>query len=363
MKTKTQLLILTLLIVISACVNFSYAIMDTWRVYYTLPIEGLYDVPSCANTSKLYLNQDNDNDTLQDYYVYLNSNFVYPYAPTHNYNAIQILRTAPSGNQYSRVKYYRPMSNMLYKVNKDTLVISNFDDNTFWRPSRVLPYNIPVRGIATTPNRIVFERPSDNNASKNTIWFVYHYEYVKAGGFSSNGGTSQYFYVQVPSMSYLDNAGLTLTYLQPDDTRSWIADLKIGEVCQNFELHRCGDGTTDTYSSSRGNIFSGEVCDDGALNGTQDHCNNTCSGMWGFYCGDEIINDGSSETVTLSWVNGLYYGPTYYSWTELVFETCDNGDDPNDPDGEFNQDGTWQFCSANCFDNFTEAFVEVFINE
>lgn len=51
------------------------------------------------------------------------------------------------------------------------------------------------------------------------------------------------------------------------------------------------------------------------------------------------------------------------SGNDEMFETCDDGNDPNDPDGLFNQDGMDMFCSSICFDNFTEAFVEVFINE
>jgi|GEM_PF-1919105 len=60
MKTKTQLLIATLLIA-STLVGFSYA--STWTDYL-LPVEQSYDALSCANTAKLYLNQDNDHDTL-----------------------------------------------------------------------------------------------------------------------------------------------------------------------------------------------------------------------------------------------------------------------------------------------------------
>lgn len=68
---------------------------------------------------------------------------------------------------------------MLYKVDGNN-VVGALDNNTFWRASRVFPYNTPLRGIATTPNKVVFERPSDNDPNKNIVSVVYNYQYKYA---------------------------------------------------------------------------------------------------------------------------------------------------------------------------------------
>lgn len=360
MKTKTLVGIATAR-VISTLAIFWYAAAE--RSDYVLPTEQIYTLPSCTTSGNIYLNEDNDGDTLPDYYLYLNNNFIYPYNPIDNYSAVQILREN-AGTYYSRVKYYRPMANMLYKVNKNTLLTWPIDNMTFRRPSRVFPFNTPIRWMASNPNRIVFERPSDNSPYKNTVAFTYHYEYVINNGYNNNQ-TSPYYYIQVPSLGYMSDVGLSLTYLTPNKTRVRVPNLLTTEGCQTFKLSRCGDGTIDAYTETgnRANVwgFTGELCDDGTNNGKPGYCDTTCWAWGWFYCGDEIINDGSSDTVYES--GGVLYGPTYYSGTELIFEACDDGNDPNDPDGVYNLDWDTMFCSSICFDNFNETFVEVFINE
>jgi len=54
------------------------------------------------------------------------------------------------------------------------------DNTTFWRASWVFPYNTPVRGIATTPNQVVFEQPSNNNTGENVVSIEYNYKYSYA---------------------------------------------------------------------------------------------------------------------------------------------------------------------------------------
>ena len=68
---------------------------------------------------------------------------------------------------------------MLYKVTENNTP-GLLDNSTFYRASRVFPYNTPVRGIATTPNKVVFEKPSDNDPSKKTFSIIYAYKYKYA---------------------------------------------------------------------------------------------------------------------------------------------------------------------------------------
>jgi hypothetical protein len=135
---KQNLLAALFLIASMSLGSFSYA---EWTDQ-VLPIKELYDVVSCANTSKVYLNQDNDTDGLSDFSLYLNSNFILN-GNTSDYTAGQILREA-NGVTYTTVQYYTPLFNMLYKLSSGD-IIGMFDDNTFWRASYVFPYNTPVR--------------------------------------------------------------------------------------------------------------------------------------------------------------------------------------------------------------------------
>lgn len=360
MKTKQKTLITLLLALGSMTWAFSYAALNTWGWdQRTLQVNEIAPV-SCDNQKKLYLDEDNDNDTRADKSFFMNNNLMITTAPTQPYNAVHIYRD--NTNNSTRVLYFRPYTDMLYKLNSLGFP-STIDASTFWRASYILPYQQPARGIATNPNKIVAEKPYDNDINKKTIWFVFWYQLLTANGFSGSAALPYYQYHAVPDISYFLDSSVTLTTITPNTQRKWNNQLRSLTWCMNFNLYRCGDGIVSSHITGQWLAsFTGEICDDGELNGTQWYCNDTCSGTWGFFCGDEIINDGSSTTVVLSG-NGLYYGPTYYSWTELIFETCDDGNDPNDPDGMFNQDGTGQFCSSICFDNFTEAFVEVFINE
>jgi hypothetical protein len=194
MKTKTQLLI-TIVLFASMLVSFSYG----ERTENFIPIEASNTPFSCSSVGKIYLDEDNDADNLPDVYYYLNSNFTLN-GSTNSYSAGQILREA-NGTIYSKVQYYTPLANMLYKMT-DTNQISPLDNYTFWRASRVFPYNTPLRGIATTTNKVVFERPSDNDPAKNVVGFLYNYKYKYAIGWDGTS-VSSYRYNQVPSMAYL----------------------------------------------------------------------------------------------------------------------------------------------------------------
>jgi hypothetical protein len=156
-------------------------------------------VNSCSDIGKMYLNQDNDNDSKADYYLYLNNNFILT-LNANNYTAGQIWRVE-AGVTYTKVKYYTPLSNMLYKVDGNNTV-GLLDNSTFWRASWVFPYNTPVRGIATTPNKVIFEQPTDNDPNKNIVSFIYEYKYKYALGFDGNS-ISSYRYNQVPDMGYM----------------------------------------------------------------------------------------------------------------------------------------------------------------
>lgn len=351
---KKQNLLAALLLIASMTLG------SIWYAAWTdniLPIAQINNVVSCSNLSKVYLNQDNDADGIPDFYLYLNSNFILN-GNANNYTAGQILREA-AGTPYTTVKYYTPLPNMLYKID-DTNQIWPLDDVTFWRASRVFPYNTPVRGIATTPNKVVFEKPSDNDPNKNTISFIYDYQYKYAVWFDGSS-QSAYRYNEVPSMNYMLNTGLTYITTLPGSqgnrkrSRSSVQPaLANDQICRNYELHRCGDGVLDTANNSYVSQFTGEVCDDGILNGTAGHCNATCSGTgWTERCGDNIVQTAG----------------TYYNWSpqtpeNMSFEDCDDGDLTWDNgDGLLNGDNPQlNFCTTICLIPFVEAFVEVFVN-
>jgi len=348
---KTQNLLAALFLIASISLgNFSHAVWTD----QTLPVQELYDVVSCPNTSKVYLNQDNDADGLPDFSLYLNSNFILNGTPS-NYTAGQILRE-DNGVQYTTVKYYTPLFNMLYKLSTGHIV-GMLDENTFWRASRVFPYNTPVRGIATTPNQVVFEQPSTNNASSNTVSFLYDYKYKYANGFDWTSSSS-YRYNPVPSMNYLLNTNIAMVTTLPGSEanrkRSWSAvqpSLANTTICRNYELHRCGNWVIDTPDNGYAALFTWELCDDGALNGTPGHCALGCgNAAQAFTCGDSIINDGSVTTVTTS--GDFTYGPTYMSWWIEQIEQCDEWANNDD-----NYQIAW--CSTFCEDNLEpESFPE-----
>lgn len=321
---------------------------------------------SCSAKSDLYLDQDNDADLIPDYFLYLRSNFRLPVQNPPAYHAVLLSGNTTNALNATKVYYFASDDNVLSKKDFWSTNYTPMDNSTFYKASWVFPYNQRVRGIDTNNIRVNFERPLITWAS-NTVSIIYSYKYSQAVGYRfAHPPTPKYRYNIVAS-------GNDFHWLTTTDYLEWTTDerrrspLLSLETCKNYQMHRCGDGEIDTYSSTGKWIndwFTGEVCDDGELNGQAGYCNETCTGTWagGFFCGDEIINDGSSETVVLSW-NGLYYGPTYLSGTDEMFETCDDGNDPNDPDGMYNLDSETMFCSSICFDNFTEAFVEVFINE
>ena len=109
---KTKHLIITLSIFLASILaNIGYAS----RSNNLIPVEELYSEVSCDNISKLYLNEDNDEDGLADIFFYLNSNFILN-GTIQNHTAGQIMREH-QGNIYTRVKYYTPLQHMLYKIN------------------------------------------------------------------------------------------------------------------------------------------------------------------------------------------------------------------------------------------------------
>lgn len=356
---KTHLIIAALLWASTTLVSFWCSAATSW-VDNIIPVEEMYQQVTCDDTSKVYLNQDNDTDSLWDFWWYLNSNFILDCNATyasHSYAAGQILRTN------TKVKYYTPLYNMMYKVMTGG-EIDMIDETTFYRASRAFPCNTPTRGIATTPNKIVFEQPSDNSPENKTVSVVYQYTYTSADGFDGTTNSS-YRYNQIPSMDYFLNTNVTYKTLLPgtygNRKRSRNPTQTLNK-CNNFELHRCGDGIKDEPSSSYVALFTWEKCDDGALNGTPGYCDISCGNAgWSIpRCGDNIIQELWSTPYDSNndWIDDGE------SWEE-----CDDGDNPNDllagGDGAINTETIWEwwFCSNICLYHFVEAFVEVFINE
>ncbi len=252
MSSRKHLFAFLILGALATLGNFWYA--D--RIDNILPIESMSNVNSCADMPKMYLNQDNDNDGRADYYLYLNSNFILN-GTVNDYSAGQILRT----DTPTKVKYYRPQTDMLYKVDVNNTAMA-LDNSTFYRASRVFPYNTPLRGIATTPNKVVFERPSDNDPNKNIVSFLYDYKYKYANGFDGTS-TSAYRYNQVPDMGYMGNNPTyhdLLPWSQGNRKRGR-SSVQSTSSCRNYELHRCGNGVVETHDSSYLNTFTSEQCD------------------------------------------------------------------------------------------------------
>lgn len=355
-KVTKQLMMLLLIVVLSLA----------WLSATFFPIATLNEAnSSCSVKADLYLDQDNDADLIPDYFLYLRSNFRLPVQNPPSYHAVLLSGNTNDTMNATKVYYYASDTNVLTKRDFWSTNYTPMDNSTFYKASRVLPYNQWVRGIDTNNIRVNFERPL-TTWSSNIVSVIYSYKYSQAVGYRyTHPPTPNYRYNIVASGN--DFHGLTTAdYFEwVTNERRWSPLLSF-ETCKNYEMHRCGNGKVDAYSSTGkwiNNWFTGEVCDDGVNNGQAGYCNDTCTGTgagW-FYCGDEIINDGSSDTVYES--GGVLYGPTYYSGTELIFETCDDGNDPNDPDGLYNLDWDTMFCSSICFDNFQETFVEVFINE
>jgi hypothetical protein len=350
MKTKTKILS-TCILLASMLVSFGYA---SWSDNL-IPVEEMYNQVACTSTSKIYLNQDNDGDGLWDVFFYLNNNFMLEWT-INSYSAWQIMREH-EGTTYTKVKYFTPLQNMLYKISSSNQIWP-IDDYTFWRASWVFPYHTPIRWIATTPNKVIFEQPSDNDTTKNTISIVYDYRYKYAVGFDGTS-VSSYRYNQIPNMAYMGNTYVTLHQLLPwsdgNRKRSW-SSVRSLEACRNYNLNRCGDGTINTYNSSWANQFTGEVCDDGPNNGLPWYCNATCSGTWSNIgrCGDEIIQEPGTTP---------YIDPVSLDPNGMSFEECDDGDEEGDTDGLLNgDDPAAHFCSSICLPTFAEEFTEEFVN-
>ena len=272
MTTRTHLVAIIAIIAAATLGTFWYA--D--RIDNILPIESMSNVNSCSSIGKMYLNQDNDADGKSDYFLYLNSNFILSWT-TNDYTAGQILMT-DAWVTYSKVRYYKPLTDMLYKVDVNNTPAA-LDNSTFYRASRVFPYNTPLRGIATTPNKVVFERPTDNDPTKNIISIIYDYRYKYAVGFNGTS-TSSYWYNQIPDMGYMGNSPTymtTLPWTYGNRKRSRSTDIPTSSSCRNYELHRCGNGIVETSNSSYLNTFTSEQCDGTAWVPSGYTCTNTCT--------------------------------------------------------------------------------------
>lgn len=339
--TKQKQLVTVFILLASILANFGYA---SWSDNL-IPVEELYDVVDCSHVSKIYLDENNDWDDLDDIFFYLNSNFTLTWTE-QDHTAGQIIREM-NRTTYTKVKYYTPLQNMFYKIT-NTNQTWPIDNYTFWRASRVFPYNTPVRGIATTPNKVVFEQPADNNPNKNIISIVYEYKYKYAQGF--DGKTqSPYWYNQIPDMSYVGNNYVTWHNILPGEygnrKRSW-SSIHTLETCRNYELHRCGDGTIDEYDSSRAHEFEPELCDDGPNNGQPWYCDINCGLViaWG-YCGDGILEDIPQvrppylDTLPAEIVTQL--GVEFDSLAEGQTEVCDTW--PSNPN-----DWSWLWFDGEC---------------
>jgi len=355
MKTKTQMFSIGILLA-SMRVGFGYVTASTtWWSDNLIPIEELWEPMTCENTSKIYLNQDNDNDGLYDVFFYLNSNFTLTHNALQSFSAGQIMREL-QGVTHTQVQYYTPLPHMLYKIdrNNETWDIDNY---TFWRASRVFPYNTPVRWIATTPNKVIFEQPEDNDPSKNIISIVYDYRYKYAIWFDGTS-LSAYRYNQLPDMAYVGNTNVQLHKILPGSAgnrkRAWSNILTL-KSCRNYNLSRCGDGKIDTYDKSRANEFEDEVCDDGPLNGEPGYCPVGCGIVSSIpRCGDEIIQEPGTTP---------YLDPDTWKLDGMSFELCDDGDEESDTDGLLNgDDPDANLCSSICLPVFVEMFDEVFDN-
>jgi len=346
---KKQKIVWTLLLAIVTLLGFSYA---DWLAN-VLPIEDINEQNTCTNTSKIYLDKDQDGDTFWDFGLYLNSNFIVE-GTAHDYTAGKILME----NNNTKVKYFAPLQNMIYKIATWGSVWP-LDEYTFYRASFVFPYNTPVRGIATTPNKVVFEQPSDNDPEKKTIGFIYSYNYVYA--INRWNGTYGYRYNQVPNMNYMLNIGLNYITTMPGDEgnrlRIWNNKPINQQVCINYELSRCGDGTIDSNNTwTYINQFTGELCDDWPLNGTPGKCPLGCWSASGIpRCWDNTLQPEWTQPYDEN-------GDGVIDANEMSFEFCDDGDLIGDNgDGVLNgDDPEANQCATNCQQPFYEIFDEVF---
>lgn len=354
---KNQKLVSTVLLVIGMSLWFSHAALSTGnRTNQVLPIEDLYESNSCSTTNNVYLDKDFDNDGLSDYGIYLNSNIMIDNVPANYYRAASILKN----NNQTMVQYFRPFPNMIYKMTEEG-TIGMLDDNTFWRASFVFPYQTPVRGIATTPNKVIFEMPYNNDTTKNTLGFVFYYKYAYAIGLQNTTTVWDYRYNQVPHMNYFLNNGVVGQTLLPGTwgniLRQWSGGSLTKTWCVNYKLSRCGDGITDSNNSGNYfNTFTWELCDDGPLNGTPGKCPLGCrENAWIARCGDNIKQEEWSQPYDEN--NDGVMDPD-----EISFEFCDDGDLTGDNgDGILNgDDPEANQCATNCQEPFYEVFDEVF---
>lgn len=349
MKQKVTKQVIMLLVVVALSLARSSAAF--------FPITSLNKVNSaCSVKSDMYLNQDNDADSIPDYYLYLRSNFRIPEQNPPTYHAVELSWNSnnPNNINSTRIYYYVSDTNVLSKRQWVTGTYTAIDNATFYKASWVFPYNQWVRGIDTNDISINFERPTTAWAN-NIVSIIYSYKYETAVGFRyTHPPTPTYWYNAVAS--WVDFHGLTpADYVNRSSSkeRRW-SPIQSTETCKNYIMHRCGDGTIDTWDATWMNVFTGETCDDGELNGTPGNCNLTCDGIWGWAerCGDEITQPAG----------------TYYNWApetpeNMSFEDCDRGDLTGDTDGDMNGDNPeLNLCTSICLNPFVEAFTEEFIN-
>lgn len=352
MNKNQKPIVISLLLIASFVWCFGYAQLNTnWWDNRTFPVNEV--TPQyCENEKNIYLDEDNDEDGLADKWFFMNNNLYISTKP-EAYSAASIWRNTTSG---TRVLFFRPYSNMIYKLNS-LWYPSPLDGSTFWRGSFVFPYQKAVRGIATNPNKIVLEQPHNNNTGQDTVGFVFLYKLFLATRFDGNTLEPSYQYHAIPDTSYYLDSLAVLTTLQPNTKRIFSPTVHTITGCMNIKIARCGDGKISTYQTGRRLLpFTGEVCDDGPLNGTPWYCNATCSGT-GLdigRCGDEIIQE--------PWTTP-YIDPISWASDGMSFEECDDGDEEWDTDGLLNGDDPAQnFCSSICLPTFAEEFTEEFVD-
>jgi len=288
-----------------------------WREEETLNVikrtEPLQRDTDCENSSQqnnpfsLYIKkwiEDRDDDGIEDSFIYVASNIRTPQTPAPAFHASQISTRNQEGNQekITKIQYYVPEDNMLYKINEDWS-IWEIDNNTFRRSSRVFPYNVRVRGITVSPNKLVFEIPSE--AANNKVGIIYDYRTKFAIGTSE--WTSSYRYNAVTSPYWFqDGEGIWYVDMAANTKRIW-SSIEEHPRCREFVLSRCWDWHRDKESDTFNfwDWLSTEQCDgtDGTTPGIN-HCNELCQLV------QDTPDPACTEQISISPSTNLYVWET-----------------------------------------------------
>lgn len=348
---KLKIVIFWLLIGLSF-ISIGYAANELWCTQSMSPFS------SC--TSKyIYLNQDNNQNNLPDYSLVPKANYIYNTNSSQAYDLIQLMT-------WTNIEYYMSTGNMLYtKDGSGNLWV--MDNTLFKLQSWAFEYKKPVRALSAF-RYVNIEVPSLTGITNPVVWFRYNYVLKKAIWYNWTT-TSDYRYRSVPSLDYFWEQEVQKIYLTNNTKRSRSSQFTTS-TCINYNVQWCGDKKVSTHTGYLLNNtfypvaiwvstgFTQEVCDStttgwvACTNWTAWCCNATCSwyGWANERCWDEKLQPAGS----------------YYNWDEnnMSFEECDDGDTEWDTDGVLNgDDPETHFCSSICLPTFTEAFVEVFINE